>query len=288
MNLSTSSLLALPFTLIIVLSFTAHAQEPVYDHVNDAAPEELQNQETWRTTKPWAKRTLVPHRLEVQLLIGPTSAQELSVMGARQTFGVNIHHSQPRSNATTLPIGLAVGVLPHLELGVALPIGLSPGGFGDLPIWLTYQFFRTEHIQIGARFTLYTPTDTHMGVQGGIPLRMTSETIRVDTGAFVTYTFDDANHMRIFVPAVIGFRILQSAFVGVQTEFSFDLEDNQLQFTMPIYGFIGYTINGGLGPIDLGLRFGFDHFVRAGRDIEHVVEMREFSFTLGGNMALQF
>lgn len=235
----------------------------------------------------WANRTLTPHKLQLQIFAGPTSHQALSIRGGAQEFGLTIRHSHPDHNQVGIPLGLSFGVLDNLEVGIGLPIYLSPGDFGDLPIWATYQFLE-GNFQMGAQLALFLPTSSDFGLQLGLPMMYSNGNIRVDTGVFARVNFSSPVASSIFVPARIGFQITDALYAGAQTEFRVSLYRSHAYFNMPIYGFVGYTLDGGLGPIDLGFRFGFDNFIRAGHGVDRVVELRNFGFALGANIGIQF
>lgn len=235
----------------------------------------------------WANRSLTPHKLQLQIFAGPTSHQALSIRGGAQEFGLTIRHSHPRHNQVGIPLGLSFGVLDNLEVGIGLPIYLSPGDFGDLPLWVTYRFME-GNFQMGAQLALFLPTSSDFGLQVGLPMMYSNGHIRVDTGVFARFNFSDPVVTSVFVPARIGFQITDGLYAGAQTELRVSVYRSYAYFNMPIYGFVGYTLNGGLGPIDLGFRFGFDNFIRAGRGIDRPVELRNFSFALGANIGIQF
>lgn len=250
---------------------------------NSAAPARAQS----ASSDAWASRSLTPNKLQLQIFAGPTSQQALSIRGGTQEFGLTIRHRHPDSNRVGLPIGLAFGVLDNLEVGIGLPIYLSPGDFGDLPIWATYQFMEGD-FQMGAQLVLFLPTSSDFGVQLGLPMMYSNGRIRVDTGVFAKFRFSSPVATEIFAPARLGFQINDALYAGVQTELRLSLYKSHAHFNMPIYGFVGYTLNGGLGPIDLGFRFGFDNFIQAGDGVNRAVELRNFSFALGANIGLQF
>lgn len=235
----------------------------------------------------WASRSLTPNKLQLQIFAGPTSHQALAIRGGTQEFGLTIRHRHPDSNRVGLPIGLSFGVLENLEVGIALPIYLSPGDFGDLPIWATYQF-KEGNFQVGAQLALFLPTSSDFGIQLGVPMMYSNGNLRFDTGVYAKFTFSSPVATEIFAPARLGFQITDALYAGAQTELRMLIYKSYAHFNMPIYGFVGYTIDGGLGPIDLGFRFGFDNFIQAGDGVHRAVELRNFSFALGANIGLQF
>lgn len=235
----------------------------------------------------WANRSLTPNKLELQIFAGPTSHQALSIRGGTQEFGLTIAHAHPDHNRVGIPLGLSFGVLDNLEVGIGLPIYLSPGDFGDLPLWATYQFMEGD-FQMGAQLALFLPTSSDFGIQVGVPMMYSNGNIRVDTGVFARFNFSSPVATEIYAPARIGFQIMDALYAGAQTELRVHIHDSHTNFNMPIYGFVGYTLDGGLGPIDLGFRFGFDNFIQAGHGVSRAVELRNFSFALGANIGLQF
>lgn len=247
-----------------------------------------------RARDAWSARNLTPYRMQLQILAGPTSSQALSIMGGRQEFGLNIHHVNEeigniriKDNSVTMPLGFVFAPVDNLEVGLALPIGFSPGNFGDMPLWATYQLTNGP-FQIGIRGALYIPTDTDFQAQVGVPILIRTGTMRFDTGAFFHFGFHDKVSTDIIVPLRLGFQISHELYAGFQTGANIGLYDGATAFTMPLYGFVGYTLHGGLGPIDLGLRFGFDQFVKAGDMPNTGVDANDFSFAVGANIGLQF
>lgn len=267
-------------TIAAMLSFASLASA---QGDSSATPARAQN----TSGDAWASRSLTPNKLQLQILAGPTSQQALSIRGGTQEFGLTIRHRHPDNNRVGLPLGLAFGVLDNLEVGIGLPIYLSPGDFGDLPIWATYQFME-GNFQMGAQLALFLPTSSDFGLQLGLPMMYSNGRIRVDTGIFAKFHFSSPVATEIFAPARVGFQISDALYAGVQTELRLRFYRSHTHFNMPLYGFVGYTLNGGLGPIDLGFRFGFDNFIQGGEGVRPVVEARNFSFALGANIGIQF
>lgn len=247
-----------------------------------------------RARNAWAARNLTPYRMQLQILAGPTSGQALSINGAAPEFGLNFlrrDYGDTSEVIVAMPLGLAFGVMDNLEVGIGLPIYFKPGDFGDLPLWATYQFMNGP-FQMGARLALYMPTATDFQLQAGLPMLLRTGTFRLDTGVFAHFAFSDPVQTRVFAPLRIGFQISPELYAGVQTELGVSfikvLDESFVNFTMPLYGFVGYTLHGGLGPIDLGFRFGFDNFINAGDYVGDTIEAGNFSFAVGANVGLQF
>lgn len=249
-----------------------------------------------RARYAWAARNLTPNVMELQILVGPTSVQALSIAQGGE-FGLNIHRHAFNMGpgfgvasdvSVSMPIGVAFGVIDGLEVGLALPIHFKPGDFGDMPIWATYQF-KNGPFQIGARLALYMPTAGTFQLQAGLPMMLRTGNIRFETGIFGHFRFHDGTNVHtLFAPARVGFQIMPELYAGVQTAVNVDMGGGSAFVNVPLYGFVGYTLAGGLGPIDLGFRFGFDQFLNAGGGAGAHVDGRNFSFAMGANVALQF
>lgn len=271
---------------LLATSVSASAQTGQSD---SSAPAVSADQQRLRNA--WAARNLTPYRMQLQILAGPTSGQALSINSHSPEFGLNIMRREFGGTGdvgVAMPIGLAFGVMDNLEVGLALPIHLSPGDFGDLPLWATYQFINGP-FQVGARLALYMPTATDFQMQLGLPMLLRTGTLRLDTGVFAHLRFGDFGHHTVFAPVRLGFQISPELYAGFQTAANVHIpEGGSVIFTMPLYGFVGYTLHGGLGPIDLGFRFGFDNFINAGEAVDSTVDAGNFSFAVGANIGLQF
>lgn len=235
----------------------------------------------------WTGRSLTPKKLQLQILAGPTSHQALSIRPNSQEFGLTIRHTHPSHTQLGLPLGLSFGVARNLEVGIGLPIYLTPSDFGDLPIWATYQFLEGS-FQMGAQLTLFMPTRGDFGLQLGLPMMYSNGRVRIDTGLYALFVFSKPGAQSVYIPLRAGFQIADAVYAGVQTELRVSSHGSGSRFNMPLYGFLGYTIDGGLGPIDLGVRFGFDNFLRAGADVGNVMELRNFGLAIGANIGIQF
>lgn len=281
-------------TALLAASFTAQAQSGQLQRSDSAAQTHTAANTAARNA--WAARNLTPYKMQLQILAGPTSGQALSINGARQEFGLNFHrvgNSDVSNLYVSMPLGVSFGVMDNLEVGIGLPIHLKPGDFGDLPLWATYQF-KNGPFQIGARLALYMPTATDFQLQAGLPMLLRTGTFRLDTGVFAHFHFSDPVQTELFAPLRVGFQISPEFYAGVQTEFRLQFlkdpffDETNTYFRMPLYGFVGYTLSGGLGPIDLGFRFGFDDLVFAGKGVDDNIHAGNFSFAVGANIGLQF
>lgn len=292
----------------------------------------------------WASRNLTPHRMQLQVLAGPTSVQALSIRGGFSSlqggpseFGLNVRHyrthwkesvtlgpltvSETReysSTQTSLPIGFAFSPINNLEVGLALPFQFGVAtdnpayafddkptkAFGDMPIWATYQF-KNGPIQLGLRLAVFIPTQTDVQVQAGVPFMFRNGKIRVDSGVFFHFTANDPTMTEVLVPLRMGFQITPELYTGFQTGMNLGFYDGSSNITLPLFGFIGYTLPTSVGPIDIGMRFGFDQFAKGGdfadgpgyfartvrpHNVQHGggIDANDFSLSLGANLALQF
>lgn len=275
-------------TSLTALTFSAFAQQGSVENRQtrtsvSAAPSDV------AARNAWASRNLTPFQKQLLILAGPTSIQALGVNNSGE-FGLNIGVWAEDGNSDTsvgLPLGFAFAPIDDLEVGLGLPIHLSPGDFGDMPIWATYQFM-DGNVQLGARLTLYLPTASDFGIQLGLPLVFRNGNMRLDSGAFVKITTSDPTQVNLHVPLRLGWQINNALYAGVQTAADVHFVDSANYFRMPLYGFVGYTLQGGLGPIDLGFRFGFDQLVEAGDFVDDAFNPHRFSFALGANVGLQF
>lgn len=252
----------------------------------------------------WANRSLVAKPMELQILSGPTSVQGLSIThplftGANTDFGINIRHFRDRyetplgdlvykDTMAAWPIGVSFGVIENLEVGMGLPLYLSPGDFGDLPLWVTYKFL-DGNVQLGARFALFFPTHTEFQLQAGLPLMARVRNMRIDSGAFFHFAFYDNVYTSIHMPLRLGWQVTQELYAGLQTGLDFGLQSDFFTFRMPLMGFVGYTIpNKSRATIDVAFRFGFDQFIKAGDGVENGVDANDFSVAMGANFGIQF
>ena len=286
-------------TLCIVLASSLHATaQSRYSAVNARAG-----------GYAWANRDLVAQKMQLQVLTGPTSAQGLSLLtpvyasqygqSASPEFGVNIRNYHIRqgergsrtSFSTThasWPMGFAFGPVENLEVGMALPFYLSPGDFGDVPFWLAYRFTDGK-VQVGGRLSLVLPTATDFQIQLGVPILIRGDRYRIDTGAFVHLTFSDPVFTVVNLPVRMGFQITPEFYAGFQSGVMFSLSQRFFDFTVPAYGFVGYTFpTRGSTLVDIGMRFGFDHLISAGDGARSGVDVGDFSFAFGGNFGFQF
>lgn len=258
----------------------------------------------------WANRGLVTNRMELQILTGPNSVQGLSTLSpyyngvfgqsVGHEFGINIQRLDIRTEVfgesvhtsdvyAVWPIGFAFGPVENLEVGLALPLYLSPSDFGDLPLWATYRFVDGK-VQVGARLALYMPTASRFQMQFGLPVMVSTGRIRVDTGAFIHLTFNE-NHVLTVInaPVRVGFQVTPELYAGFQSGLMFTVADGFFDFTLPLMGFVGYTIpTNTRSIIDVGVRTGFEHFLSAGDGAGDAIDFGNFSFAFGGTFAIQF
>lgn len=292
----------------------------------------------------WASRNMTPNRMQLQILAGPTSLQALSIRGGFSTmqggpseFGLNVRHYRTNwqrsvtigpitaterreysSTQTSLPIGIAFSPINNLEVGLALPFQFGVAAdhparyyddepttaFGDLPIWATYQL-KDGPVQIGVRVAVFLPTQTDVQVQAGLPVLYRNGKVRVDSGLFFHFTANDPTVTELLIPMRVGFQITPEVYAGFQTGLNLGFTDGTSNITMPLFGFVGYTLPTSMGPIDLGLRFGFDQFAKGGTYADGTeyfpanvrpdnvqdgggIDLNDFSMSLGANVALQF
>lgn len=256
----------------------------------------------------WANRGLVTNAMELQILTGPTSVQGLSLLSpyfgraqnASSEFGINIRHFRTRydgpGNTTQVvadtqaswPIGFAFGPIDNLEVGMALPLYLSPSDFGDLPLWVAYRF-KDGNTQIGVRLALYMPTATEFQMQLGLPVMVRAKSFRLDTGAFAHFSFYNNVITLLKAPLRMGWQVTPQLFAGFQSGLMFTLARNFFHFTIPAYGFVGYTVpTQGSSVIDIGMRFGFDHFLSFGDGPNDEFDLNDFSIAFGANFGIQF
>lgn len=287
----------------------------------------------------WTNRNLTPFRHQLQILVGPNSVQSLSLGNAWASiqggseFGFNVrrHHDAKKTdlpvigtttvtNASahvSMPIGIAFAPINNLEIGLALPFmfgrsdqqfssAIAPdanNAFGDMPIWATYQVM-DGRFQLGVRMAFFLPTQTNFQLQAGLPVLARLGGMRIDSGFFLHVTFDDTQNLtEIFVPFRMGFQITPEWFAGFRTGLNLGFIDGDNFFTLPLYGFAGYTLPTSIGPIDLGLQFGFDQLLRANPIIANRgvggpanirypgdgnFDVSDFSLSIGANLAIQF
>lgn len=322
--------------LLLSLSGTAFAQrEPI-------APAAASTAELAGLRDVWSNRNLTPFKGQMLILAGPNSSQSLSIRGGWSSiqgpseFGLSIRRYHAGAKVTgpsggtisqftrksvqaSMPIGVAFAPINNLEVGIALPFmfGLAddhPANgfranpnvvFGDLPLWATYQITDGK-VQVGVRASLFLPTQSRVQFQAGLPVLARLGGVRIESGVFVHMTFHPEQTLsEVFIPARVGFQINPEIFAGFRTGLNLGFIDGETFLTMPLYGFAGYTLNTNVGPIDLGLQFGFDQLFRTTpwiQDRPNVdiggfktrypgdgnVDASDFSLSVGANIALQF
>lgn len=282
-------------TSLAAMTFSASAQEGQVEGRQGRSASSAAGPSAARSA--WAARNITPHRMELQILAGPTSTQAIGLNHAGE-FGLNINVRAGDGGDTNvgLPLGFAFAPIDDLEVGIGLPIYLSPGDFGNMPIWATYQFM-DGNVQLGGRLTLFLPTQGDFTIQLGLPLIYRTGKIRLDSGAYVDFIFANNFGFGLHVPLRVGWQINDALYAGLQTGALVFTNDVITDFHMPLYGFVGYTLQGGLGPIDLGFRFGFDRFVQTTNikndfgvidNDDDVINVKNFSFAVGANIGLQF
>ena len=284
-------------TSLAAFSFSASAQDGARQERSSGSITNIDARQAW------AARNLTPHRMELQILAGPTSTQALglqegvAVGGAGPfgagggDFGLGISTfaggNGNSSTGVSMPLGFAFSPIDDLEVGIGLPIYFKPGDFGNMPLWATYKFM-DGRVQLGGRFALFLPSGGTFGMQFGLPLIFRTGKIRLDSGAHIDLTFPHTAIFGLHVPLRVGWQINNNIYAGLQTGAKLTAGNGNAYFSMPLYGFVGYTLNGALGPIDLGFRFGFDRLINAGENVGNAVTARFFSFGLGANIGLQF
>lgn len=239
------------------------------------------------TPTAWTQRELITPKLNLNVLAGPTSEVGLSV-SPYESFGLQIR-AQGGDAYVAMPLGVSFGVIDNLDVGLGLPISFKPGAFGDMPLWATYRFFQNDNVEIGARVTLFLPTNGLFVFQAGLPVRFHNDALRLDTGFYFRIFATNPAYVEFFIPGQLGFQIQDQLYAGLQTELHLITGRGGSVFGMPIYGFVAYTLTPSFGPVDLGFRFGFDDFLRAGTDQSgNPFYFKNFSFTLGANLSVQF
>lgn len=310
---------ALTFALTVGMTAAASAQSgtistgrgPATASSQDdrgAAPVIGGTADTYGARYSWRNRSITPRQGEFQLLLGPNSSQALGVLapgvGGNSEFGVNVVRTAIDVGSETfsdtgafMPIGLAFSPVRDLEIGIAPTPSFEPGGFGSLPLWVTYQLLSGD-TQIGVRATFYLPTASDsiaggndvFGLQLGVPMLFRFGSMRLDTGLYFTARrFSDPTIMFLDIPVRLGFQITDKFFAGFQTGADlWIVQDQDVQLRVPLYAFAGYTIPTALAPIDLGFRFGFDQFIKANDGTGDAIDLNDFSFAFGVNLGISF
>lgn len=246
----------------------------------------------------WTKRSLTARGKDIQLLIGPTSRQALSLYPTME-FGLDVHRLHKgdiheigkRNVGVYVPIGIAYGITDNLEIGTAVPFQVKPGDMHNIPLWLTYGFLDGP-FQMGAQFALSLPLNAPIEVQLGLPMQLSTGILRLDTGFYTVFSFTERVTTTLRVPLRFGFQATQNVYAGIQTEVAVGIQkraddSRRTTATMPLYGFLGYTVDGLHGPIDIAVRFGFDRLVSGGGGFGADVSAEEFSFAIGANLIFE-
>lgn len=145
--------------------------------------------------------------------------------------------------------GASFGVGSDVELGLVLPVQISPDGhLRDPRAHVTFQFHNAEIeaavfgvIQVG----LWGGTE----VTTGVPVYWhASRTVRLDTGGYLKLGFNDASRIGLVLPAQLPIQISPEFFAGPEAIFEIgDLSEPGAGLNLG--GFLGYTIEASEGSV---------------------------------------
>lgn len=145
--------------------------------------------------------------------------------------------------------GVSYGIGSDVELGLVLPIQISPNGsLRDPRAHVTFQFHDGEVeaavfgvIQVG----LWGGTE----VTTGVPIYWhASRTMRLDTGGYLKLGFSDASKIGLVLPAQLPIQISPEFFAGPEAIFEIgDLSEPGAGLNLG--GFLGYTIEASEGSV---------------------------------------
>lgn len=170
------------------------------------------------------------------------------------------------SNSVGLGLGAGFGITEDLEVGATvIPLTLSPDFKYNAPsVYGTYRFLRGD-VEVGARLALTLPIDRDFGVSVGVPVLLhLGDAARLDTGAFLDFTFSDPLGKQLRIPVAFTASINPNLFLGARTGFVFPNFDS---LGMPLGVYVGYTLAGGDGatPLaDITAAFDFPLFLTSG------------------------
>lgn len=145
--------------------------------------------------------------------------------------------------------GASFGVGSDVELGLVLPVQISPNGnLRDPRAHVTFQFHNAEVeaavfgvVQVG----LWGGTE----LTTGVPIYWhASRTVRLDTGGYLKLTFSDASRIGLVLPAQLPIQISPEFFAGPEAIFEIgDLSEPGAGLNLG--GFLGYTIEASEGSV---------------------------------------
>lgn len=146
--------------------------------------------------------------------------------------------------------GLTFGITPDFELGFVTPVRVEPGtDFEDPRVHLLYQFERGR-VDLGLFAGVRVGAFGNWRVTGGVPVFFHwKDNLRLDTGGFLQFNFDDATYVSLTAPAEFVFQITPNFFLGPETGVTFvNMFNNGFDLVVPVGGVIGFSIDstGGL------------------------------------------
>lgn len=191
----------------------------------------------------------------------------------------------------TFSVGAAYGVIDNLEVGaVAIPLLLSPEfKFGNPTLYGMYRIL-SGNFELGAAATINLPVQsgTDFGLGVGVPIAYhLSDTMRLNSGAFLNFTFADPMVSVLTIPVGLTVNVADNIFVGARTGIGGNLKAFGDTLAIPLTLQAGYTLaNDNNGPLaDLIVQFGFPAFLTPG-SAGSKSETGLWQLTLGANIHL--
>jgi len=138
--------------------------------------------------------------------------------------------------------GGAFGVIDKLELGGVWPIQISPdANLLDLSAYGKYSLQR-GHVEVAGYAEVRIPIESHLELTGGVPVFVhLSNSLRIETGGFLTFGFPDDPYVVVRVPASVPIQVSPEVFVGPEIGIQIVEFDD---IAIPVGVIAGYTLGG--------------------------------------------
>ena len=165
--------------------------------------------------------------------------------------------------------GITFSPSDELDLGVVTPIRLSPDfDLEDPRVHLLYQLQSDSELELAIFAQLRLGFFDEWAITGGVPLYWHFKpNMRLDAGGFVRFAFGDASRVDLTFPVQLSIQLSKRLYAGPETGLNINsLFDDGSNVSLPLGGFIGYTIGSSGAPLGdlyarvrlLDLEFGFD------------------------------
>jgi len=205
------------------------------------------------------------------IIAGPGQPQLFGQRYGSRSFDGGGEVRQARLDSTSPDIttqgwfhgGVVFGLTENLEAGALfLNFRVAPDfGYSDFPVYINYSW-RTEHIDIGARFSFTTPAETAIwALNPGVPVLVRLGDVRIDAGVFVPMFLDSPVQVGINVPVRVTTNITPRFFAGLESgvvEPSFGASND---VSAQLGALVGYTTVMGPKVVDFTTSFVWDDFL---------------------------